>query len=132
MCKVVSKSIVVSVMFLLMAGIGYAANTISKKAGDYTVTVRIDRDSPIVGKNNMDISVKDAAGKAVTDANVKVEYFMAPMPGMPASNYKAEAELNGEVYKAVISPSMAGPWNVAIKVNRGGKTATAKLTIDVQ
>ena len=86
----------------------------------------------MVGKNNVDILVKDKTGKAVTDAKVVVELSMAPMPGMPAANYKSKAELKGDRYKAVIEPSMSGPWNMAVKVTRGEKTDTAKLAIDVK
>jgi nitrogen fixation protein FixH len=94
--------------------------------------VTMDKNPPVTGKNIVEVSVKDKTGKAVTDAKVTVEYSMPGMPGMPAMNYKSDAELKGETYKAVISPSMAGSWNVAIKVARGGKTDTARLTIDVK
>jgi hypothetical protein len=118
---------------LLLAGFVYAKEyEVNKKAGDYNVLVKIDRNPPVAGKNNMEIAITDAAGKAVTDAKVAVEYSMAPMPGMPAANYKTDAGLAGQSYKAVIEPSMAGPWNMAVKVTRGGKTNTAKLTMDVK
>lgn len=120
------------VVFLLMVGIVYAANTITKKAGNYTVGVTIDRNPPIAGKNNVDVSVKDSMGMVVTDAKVAVELSMAPMPGMPAASYKTNAELKGDTYKAVIEPSMSGPWNMAVKVSRGGKTDTVRLTLDVK
>lgn len=123
---------IVVVMLSLLVGVAYAANTITKKAGDYTVDVTIDKNPPVVGKNNVVIGVKDKTGKAVTDAKVVVELSMAPMPGMPAANYKSNAEVKGDRYKAVIEPSMSGPWNMAVKITRGGKTDTAKLTIDVK
>jgi hypothetical protein len=94
--------------------------------------VTMDKNPPITGKNNVDVAVTDKSGKAVTDAKVVVEYSMPAMAGMPAANYKANAELKGDVYKAVIEPSMAGGWNMAVKVSRGGKTDTAKYTLDVK
>lgn len=124
-------TIIVTIL-LAVASVVYAANTITKKAGDLTVAMTLDKNPPVTGKNNMDITVKDASGKPVTDAKVTVEYSMPAMPGMPPMNYKSAAELKGETYKAVISPSMAGPWNVAVKIARGGKTETAKLTLDVK
>jgi hypothetical protein len=126
------KLTIIVTVLLLTAGAVYAANTIIKKAGEYTVAVTIDKNPPITGKNNVDILVKDKMGMAVTDAKTVVEYSMPAMPGMPAMNYKADAELKGETYKAVISPSMAGSWNVAIRVSRAGKTDTARFTIDVK
>ncbi len=124
-------TIVVSVLLLLVS-VAYGANTMTKKAGELTVAVTIDKNPPVTGKNNMDITVTDKTGKPVTDAKVTVEYSMPAMPGMPPMNYKSGAELKGETYKAVISPSMAGSWNVAVKVARGGKTETAKFTMDVK
>ncbi len=120
------------VVLLSLAVAAHAATTVTKKAGDYTVDVTMDKNPPVTGKNAVDIAVKDKAGKAVTDAKVAVEYSMPAMPGMPAMNYKSTAELKGEKYRAVIEPSMAGAWNIAVKIARGGKTETAKLTIDVK
>jgi hypothetical protein len=126
------RIITIGVMVLLMAGAVYGASAITKKAGPYTVEMSMDRNPPVAGKNNTEIAVKDAAGKAVTDAKVIVEYSMPAMPGMPAMSYESEAEPKGGTYHAVISPSMTGSWNVAIKVSRAGKTHTARFTIDVR
>lgn len=123
---------IIITMLLLTVGVVYAANTITKKAGEYTVEVTMDKNPPITGKNNVDILVKDKTGAAVTDAKVTVDYSMPAMSGMPAMNYKSDAAPKGDTYKAVIEPSMAGSWNVAVKVSRAGKTDTAKLTIDVK
>jgi len=54
------------------------------------------------------------------------------MPGMPAMNYKADAELKGNEYKAKMTLSMAGSWNVTIKIARAGKTSSMKFTIDAK
>ncbi|MGD0486962.1 MAG: FixH family protein [Syntrophorhabdales bacterium] len=126
------KSVIIGIVLLLTVVVASTAGAITKKAGDYTMDVTMDKNPPVTGKNIVEVSVKDKTGKAVTDAKVTVEYSMPGMPGMPAMNYKSDAELKGETYKAVISPSMAGSWNVAIKVARGGKTDTARLTIDVK
>jgi hypothetical protein len=92
----------------------------------------MDKNPPVAGNNNVEISVTDAAGKAVTDAKVVLNYSMPAMPGMPAMNYKADAELAGNVYKTKVDYSMAGPWNNELKVTRGGKTQTAKFTVDAK
>lgn len=80
----------------------------------------------------MDIALKDAAGKNVTDASVIVEYGMPAMPGMGAMNYKTNATLKGSNYLATVNFSMSGAWNVNIKINRGGKTQTVKLNVDIK
>jgi hypothetical protein len=121
------------VCLLVAAGVVYAKDyEVTKKVGEYTIEISIDRNPPVVGNNNMQIAVKDAAGKALTDAKVMVEYSMAPMPGMPAANYKTEAALKADKYRATMNLSMAGPWSIAIKMTRADKTQTAKFTVDAK
>jgi len=125
------KIALVSMVLLLIAGIAYAKNfEVTKKAGEFTVVATIDKNSPVVGDNNISIEIKDAAGKTVTDAKVKVEYSMPAMPGMPAMNYKEDAQLSGSAYTAKMNLSMSGSWNIAVKVSRGGKSSTMKFNID--
>ncbi len=125
------KVAVITMVLLLIAGIAYAKEfEVSKKVAPYDVTVKIDRNPPIAGENNMTIDVRDASGKAVTDAKVVVAYSMPAMPGMPAMHYKTDAALAGSVYKAKMNLPMAGSWGISIKVSRTGKTATMRFTID--
>lgn len=121
------------VVLLLASGLAFAKDyEITKKAGDYTVQVKIDRNPPVTGQNKMDVGIKDLKGKDVTDATVAVDYGMPAMPGMPAMNYKAKTELKGSRYLTDINFSMSGPWSVNIKVVRGGKTQAVKLNVDVK
>jgi len=128
------KKILLSVFAVMMVfGIVYAKDyEVKKKAGDYDVEAKIDRNPPVVGDNHITVEVKDAAGKYVTDAKVVVDYSMPAMPGMPPMNYKTDAELKGNAYKATMNLSMSGPWNIAIKVTKAGKTSTAKFNIDAR
>ena len=121
-------------VILLIAGIAYAKDyEVKKKAGDYAVDIKIDKNPPSVGKNNMEIEIKDAAGKYVTDAKVNVEYSMPAMPGMPAMDYKTDAKLEKEYeYKATIDLSMSGSWNIIVKITRGDKTSKVKFSVDAQ
>ncbi len=126
------KLAMIAIALLLTAVVASTAGAVTKKAGDYTVDVTMDKNPPVTGKNNVDIAVKDKMGVAVTDAKVVIEYSMPAMPGMPAANYKSDTALKDGTYRAVISPSMSGSWNMAVKVSRAGKTYTARLTIDVR
>ena len=125
------KLVIFTLMLIFITGIAYAKDfEVKKKAGEYDVEVKIDKNPPVVGDNNMEIEIKDASGKYVTDAKVKVDYGMPAMPGMPAMNYKTDAELKGNKYKATMNLSMSGSWNIAVKITRGGKTASAKFSVD--
>ncbi|RJQ41218.1 MAG: copper resistance protein [Nitrospiraceae bacterium] len=122
---------VLTIILLLTAGIAYAKDyEVKKKAGDYDVTVKIDKNPPVVGDNNITIDIKDASGKNVTNAAVRVEYSMPAMPGMPAMNYKTDTELKGKEYKGKMNLSMSGAWNIAVKITSGGKTTTVKFNVD--
>ena len=125
--------IIVAMVLLLGLGIAQAKDyEITKKAGDLTVVVKIDKNPPVTGTNKMDIAVKDAAGKNVADASVAVDYGMPAMPGMGAMNYKTNATLKGNSYLATVNFSMTGAWYINIKINRGGKTQTVKLNVDIK
>ena len=126
------KFTAVLIILLFAAGLAYAKDyMVMKKAGNYTVEVKLDKNPPITGANKMEISIKDDKGSNVTDATVVVEYIMPAMPGMPAMNYKAKAELKGSRYMANVNFSMSGAWAVNIKITRSGKTQAVKLNVDV-
>jgi len=126
------KLAIVVFMLLMVVTSVYAKDyEVQKRAGGYDVIVKIDRNSPTVGNNNMEIMVKDAAGKYVTDAKVVVNYSMPAMPGMPAMNYKADAQAKGNSYKAKINFSMAASWNVEVRITHH-ETISAKFIIDAK
>ena len=121
------------IVLLLAAGLAYAKNyMVVKKAGNYTVQVELDKNPPITGQNKMEISIQDDRGGSVTDAAVTVDYSMPAMPGMPAMNYKAKAELKGSRYMTNVNFSMSGAWNINVKITYAGKTQSVKLNVDVR
>ncbi len=126
--------ITVLIALLLVGSVAYAKDfEVSKKAGQYTVEVKIDKNPPVVGDNNMKIEIKDSSNKHVTDAKVRVDYSMAAMPGMPPMNYKTDGELKGNEYTAKMSLSMAGPWNIDVKFKRpGGSVEKISFSVDAR
>ena len=127
------KKLVLTLMILLLtAGVAFAKDfEITKKAGDYIVQIKMDRNPPVIGANKIDIGLK-AKAVDVTDATVLVEYGMAAMPGMPAMNYKAKTDLTDKRFRGTLNLSMSGPWFINVKITRAGKTQTVKLNVDVQ
>ena len=120
-------------VLLLAAGLAYAKDyEMTKKAGEYTVLVMIDKNPLVTGKNNMAVGIRDGGGKDVTDATVAIDYGMPAMPGMPAMNYKATVGLKDKRYLATLDFSMSGPWMITVKITRGGKTQAVKLNVDVK
>ena len=128
------KRLAIFVMaLLLIAGVVYAKDyEVNKKAGDYNVLIKIDKNPPIAGENNLEIAITDASGKAIMDAKVVLNYSMPAMPGMAAMSYKINADLKGTVYKAKVDYSMSGSWNNEVRITQGGKTVSARFTVDAK
>ncbi len=132
--KQIITTITIIVAFALMTGAVHARDfEVQKKAGEYSVTVKFDKSAPTTGDNNVEVILKDAGGANITDAKVVVGYSMAAMPGMPAANYKASAELKGTSYRAKMNLSMSGSWALDVKITRGSAgTVSAKFNIDAK
>jgi hypothetical protein len=125
--------IVAAMILALNVGVAGAKDyEISKKAGDLSVQVNIDKNPPVTGINKIAVAIKDAAGKTVTDATVAIDYGMPAMPGMGAMNYKTATALKGENYQGKLDFSMAGPWFINIKISHAGKIQTVKLNVDIK
>jgi hypothetical protein len=128
------RLILILSIFLLLASVAFGKGYEAKRnAGEYEIKVKIDKNPPVaIGDNHIEIEIRDGAGKYVTDAKVLVNYYMPPMPRMAPMNYKTDAKLKREKYRATMHFIMAGPWVIAIKVTRDGKTVTTKLNVDAQ
>ena len=111
---------------------GYAKDYVArKKTGNYEVEITIDRNPLILGDNRIGIEIRDRDNNYVTDTKVLVNYYMPPMLRMPPMNYRIDAKLKGEKYKATMNFIMTGPWYIVIIFHRGGKVFTAKFNVDV-
>jgi hypothetical protein len=127
------KAFILSLSLCLAAGVAFAKSyELQKKSGDYTLDIRIDKNPPVVGDNIMELTIKDADGKAVTDAKVAVTYTMPPMSGMAPIYYKTDAVPKEGSYQATLKFSMSGSWNVEAKIIRAGKTTPVKFNVDVK
>ena len=126
------RTIIILSVLLLAFGLAYAKDyAVMKKAGSYMVHVKMDKNPPTTGKNQIEVSIQDKAGGEVSDATVLVEYSMPAMPGMPAMNYKTKTETKNKKYMATVDFSMSGAWNINIKITRAGKTQSVKFNVDI-
>lgn len=126
------RTLAAILIVLVTVGFAYAkAYEVNRKAGDYNVLIKMDKNPPSVGTNNMEIIITDKTGAAVKDAKVVVDYGMPAMPGMPAMAYKADTMRHGEGYHTVLNISMKGPWYVNLRITSQGKTVSTKVTFDV-
>ena len=127
------RALILSLVMCLAAGMAFAKSyELQKKAGDYTLDIRLDKNPPVVGDNLMELTIKDTDGKIVTDAKVAVNYTMPPMSGMAPMSYKIDSVLKGEKYQSTLKFSMSGSWNVEVKITQAGKTTPVKFNVDVK
>lgn len=129
------KGLLFVLFFVLIFGTASAYSKeyqIKKKVGEWEVEVRMDRNPPSLGDNNIEIEIKDGGGRTVTEAKVLVNYYMPPMPRMVPMNFVTDAKLKKEKYKATMNLIMSGPWIIAVKMTLSGKTFTVKFNVDAQ
>ena len=63
----------------------------------------------VTGSNDFFVTLsKD--GKAISDAKVKIKFFMPEMPGMPYMEYKSKAKFVDGKYKLNGNFAMGGTW----------------------
>ncbi len=79
-------------------------------------------------ENAIHVIVTDAAGKPVSDAQVKVIFLMPAMPGMGEMRSSADLAWNGREYAGKGDIPMAGPYNVVVEVSRGGQPLASYRT----
>ncbi|MHB8110030.1 MAG: FixH family protein [Syntrophorhabdaceae bacterium] len=119
---------------VLIAVIAFACSKsyeITRKAGDLDVSIMMDRNPPVSGKNEVTIRISDRSGKPVKDARVTFKYSMPAMSGMPAMSYSVDAAPEGDAYRATVNYSMPGSWNNEVTIVRDKKSSVI-FTIDVK
>ncbi|WP_457621373.1 FixH family protein [Persephonella sp.] len=89
--------------------------------------VLISDQPPHVGINKWKVYVYTTDGSAVTDASVKINGYMPPMPGMPEMSFDYPVKNTGQFYESDVNLSMNGTWQITIVVVRDGKEESVKF-----
>jgi RND family efflux transporter MFP subunit len=101
------------------------------KPSSHKMTVRLDPDPPQGARQNtVHVTLTDAAGKPVTDAQVRASFQMPAMPAMnmPEMRNGTELKWTGSDYTGPIQIMMAGGWNVTIEARRGNEVLATTQT----
>jgi hypothetical protein len=88
------------------------------------ISFRAQPDPPRAGTSTFEVTVRDAQGQPVTDAQVSVGLFMPAMPSMNMPAMRSDATLpsaGGGTYRGPAVVSMAGRWDVTVTVARNGR-----------
>lgn len=126
----------------LRAAVGaYAPAAGAEPAGAAAAAVlrldlRTEPDPPRPGQTTFEVTVHDASGQPVVDAEVAVTLSMPPMPAMNMPAMRSDGVLphaGGGRYRGRIEVLMAGRWDVTLTVSRGGTRLGARqLTLVVR
>jgi len=82
---------------------------------------------PKTGENTFEVTVKDAAGKPITDAEVSALFYMGAMGAMPEMKNTVTLTHQKEGrYVGTGQVMMAGKWDVTVSVKRAGKELGSK------
>ena len=94
------------------------------------IQFRSQPDPPQSGANVFEVTVADADGGPVMDADVSVIFYMAAMPTMNMPAMQTDAPLShqgGGVYGGNGEVMMAGSWNVTVVVSREGQPLDSRV-----
>lgn len=91
---------------------------------------------PRKGDIALQVKLTDAAGAAVTGAEVTVTFFMPGMPAMGMAAMRAAATLSdkgGGLYEGSLKLEGGGTWQVTIVVRKNGQAVASKqLTVNAE
>lgn len=96
----------------------------SAQSGDAALTLTT-KPSPLgLGQNLFEVVLKDAKGRAVTDAEVSLLLVMPADPSTKHPEMRTEGKLNsvgGGKYNGIAIVTMAGAWDVTVTAHHKGK-----------
>lgn len=100
-------------------------------AGPFKVSVLIEPETPQVGKNHIQILVRNQQGESVSGAKVRAVGEMPAMGSMPAMYAQADmSETSPGNYEGDFELSMAGSWPLSVDVV-GDEDKHANLVFDM-
>jgi len=118
MGRIVSIALLVAIASSVSAQTGVASLTLTTKP------------SPLgLGQNLFEVTVKDAKGQQVTNADVSIVLLMPADPKTKHPEMRTEGKLNNVgagKYNGIVLVTMAGEWHVTVTATRSGKEIARK------
>jgi len=101
-------------------------------AGAFTIATAMQPDPPRENGNGALVEVRDAEGKPVTGAKVRLDFDMPAMGAMQAMHGGADAKEDGNGrYSVAFDLGMGGSWTISIRVETSLASATARYNLRV-
>lgn len=109
------------IAFVLVFALAVSA---AAQSGAATLTLTT-KPAPLgLGQNLFEVTVKDAKGRPVTDADVSLVLLMPADPKTKHPEMRTEGKLSNVgagKYNGIAIVSMAGDWDVTVTASRNGK-----------
>lgn len=118
-----------AVLSMLVATPALAQAPASSQKPPIDITLTTKPSPPRLGDNVLEVALKDASSKPITDAEVSVTFFMAAMPAMKMPemrNTVALKHVKDGIYSGAGKVMMAGNWDVTVAVKRSSKEIGTK------
>jgi len=107
---------IIKLFISLMIVVGFVnAESIDLNGNVKGINVSLKSANELVTGNNDFFVTLTKEGVKITDAKVKVKFFMPQMPGMPYMEQKVKAKLVDGKYKMNINFSMGGTWQYQLR-----------------
>jgi hypothetical protein len=125
----------VTVVFVLYLGLslllsGCGSAPASPTDAGLQVELTTSPSPPQSGDVELMVTVKDAAGQPVSDAQVNLKTDHTEMSGM---SMEGPATAQGEGHYAIVAPfEHSGKWRVTVQVQQGGKNLLKDFDLQVQ
>ncbi len=127
------RSVLPAALLVLAACGGGGSEPARVESAGLVLEARTVPENPRVGRNEIEVTLRDAAGAPIDDADVSVRVHMHAMGAMPAMGGPASVEKSGDGrWRAAFELSMGGSWIVEVQADRpegGGLEAEGSLTV---
>ena len=118
------------ILVLLLAGCGRAQQASPATPDSYVVTLVADPAPPVVGDGAVNVTLHNASGTAVNDAQLAIEANMSHA-GMAPVMAGGAAGKDG-VYRVPLTWTMAGDWVVDVKFTLSdGQKITRRFPLQI-
>jgi hypothetical protein len=102
--KIMKGLVMAALVFFLVGGLAIAKDfEVTKKAGDYTIVVTMNKNPPTTGDNTVTISVKDGAVKRIRPKIMTVSVILAGLIPILFSH-----GTGADVMKRIAAPMIGG------------------------
>jgi hypothetical protein len=118
------------VLLLLLAGCGRVQQANPAAPDSYAVTLAADPAPPVVGDGALSVTLRDAAGRPVDNAQLTIEANMSHAGMTPVMANSAVGK--DGVYRVPLTWTMAGDWYVDVKfILPDGQKITRRFPVQV-